>query len=992
DPAGVSGNLDEYTMYGDVAEEINLGIFNVYNGVDGTGAGDMEAADYDTGTVSGSNVPVDAARSLVGGYTVETSVPENTPMAPDNAGVVDGYVLTSNDDGTVSWQVGSSVLNAGDLTDVDTTGVGEPDATKGDLLKNYLVYNSTAKEYLADVGYVHPSGDGNKHVPSNSTPGRLGKVLTSTDEIGVYSWAAPQASSDGLVDGDFNGSSVLMKTDGNGTYSVDTTTYATTDAELGDFTNSAGFITGLTNEEIRDQYEANDGVERYTTADMNTVDLLSGTTSVNLDDVLTANDVSGELSSVNKLITQVGNTATSTSYTPLVDGHLSSTNLQEAVDALDVRYTVAEKSILNMGLTADSFSLTNAGAEVNNLFTAGMSTAASKNSVYIATGTDYGINLTYAEDPANLIEGRLSAIASVEINAGDVVTLTVGIKDSGGNLTMMADTFETHIGAAGKDVAGVFELSFSAYITGLSNGDTIQFFLRSNGNANIVSHSFTVSWEGAPEGTIVASTTSFIHNDLLEKNASNQHNVNSIYTGTVGNDAKPLGNVLLEMDKGVESVTQMVGSLSSAQAEAAQVSTQTVSTADVQVNFTTIVQSDDPTVFELDNGLSYVVAKEPGKYATSGRLELKSSNINPVVITTSWDDVFTNAEVSTASYSITNAVGESTVLYTNMAIEVTQAMIDATGNGYVELRAMIRANLTGYDLTKFQTFVTANVESGGASGTTDHNLLTNRDIDEQHTYSSIWNGVDGKSLVDDLALKADYISDQTLAATGCLSISGSTFTLTKGNGSTEDVTIPDGVGTLYGISNSDDGVTSGTKLLLSPDSGDATFVELIGGTNVTVTSDDSDTITFSATDTKVTVDASAVQGNTANAMSSSGAWTHANVNHAPSNAEANVDGNWNASSGEDGYIANKPDVRKNNLASSDEPTVDDGVLLGYGNGSIWIDISTDTYYVCVDAAEGAAVWNTDEDTSYTLYPAEAAVLGGVMVPDNGGLAIDISGN
>ncbi|RKY55909.1 MAG: hypothetical protein DRP93_02435, partial [Candidatus Neomarinimicrobiota bacterium] len=38
DPAGVSGNLDEYTMYGDVAEEINLGIFNVYNGVDGAGA------------------------------------------------------------------------------------------------------------------------------------------------------------------------------------------------------------------------------------------------------------------------------------------------------------------------------------------------------------------------------------------------------------------------------------------------------------------------------------------------------------------------------------------------------------------------------------------------------------------------------------------------------------------------------------------------------------------------------------------------------------------------------------------------------------------------------------------------------------------------------------------------------------------------------------------------------------------------------------------
>lgn len=49
-------------------------------------------------------------------------------------------------------------------------------------------YTTAEKQKLASLeNYVHPTSDGNKHVPANGTT-NAGKVLVATDQAGVYEW------------------------------------------------------------------------------------------------------------------------------------------------------------------------------------------------------------------------------------------------------------------------------------------------------------------------------------------------------------------------------------------------------------------------------------------------------------------------------------------------------------------------------------------------------------------------------------------------------------------------------------------------------------------------------------------------------------------------------------------------------------------------------------------------------------------------------------
>lgn len=47
---------------------------------------------------------------------------------------------------------------------------------------------------------------------------------------------------------------------------------------------------------------------------------------------------------------------------------------------------------------------------------------------------------------------------------------------------------------------------------------------------------------------------------------------------------------------------------------------------------------------------------------------------------------------------------------------------------------------------------------------------------------------------------------------------------------------------------------------------------------------------------------------------------------------------------------------KSNFAATVTPTVGDDTGDGYAVGSLWVDLNTDTGYLCCDAALGAAVW------------------------------------
>lgn len=65
---------------------------------------------------------------------------------------------------------------------------------------------------------------------------------------------------------------------------------------------------------------------------------------------------------------------------------------------------------------------------------------------------------------------------------------------------------------------------------------------------------------------------------------------------------------------------------------------------------------------------------------------------------------------------------------------------------------------------------------------------------------------------------------------------------------------------------------------------------------------------------------------------------------------------------------------KNNFAATAAPGVGDDSADGYEVGSTWIDVTANLAYTCVDATEGAAIWNLTGDSG--IDPAELALLNG----------------
>jgi hypothetical protein len=53
-----------------------------------------------------------------------------------------------------------------------------------------------------------------------------------------------------------------------------------------------------------------------------------------------------------------------------------------------------------------------------------------------------------------------------------------------------------------------------------------------------------------------------------------------------------------------------------------------------------------------------------------------------------------------------------------------------------------------------------------------------------------------------------------------------------------------------------------------------------------------------------------------------------------------------------------------NLSVTTAPTVNDDVTLGYGVGSLWVNVTLDHIYLCTDATDGAAVWQRMVDDAF----------------------------
>lgn len=62
---------------------------------------------------------------------------------------------------------------------------------------------------------------------------------------------------------------------------------------------------------------------------------------------------------------------------------------------------------------------------------------------------------------------------------------------------------------------------------------------------------------------------------------------------------------------------------------------------------------------------------------------------------------------------------------------------------------------------------------------------------------------------------------------------------------------------------------------------------------------------------------------------------------------------------------------KGNYSATTDPTVNDDTGAGYGVGSAWVNTTTDTAFVCLDASSGAAVW--DQISLVAKYNTSATV-------------------
>lgn len=79
-----------------------------------------------------------------------------------------------------------------------------------------------------------------------------------------------------------------------------------------------------------------------------------------------------------------------------------------------------------------------------------------------------------------------------------------------------------------------------------------------------------------------------------------------------------------------------------------------------------------------------------------------------------------------------------------------------------------------------------------------------------------------------------------------------------------------------------------------------------------------------------------------------------------------------------------------NIAATTDPGVNDDVSVGYTVGSVWINVTLDKGFVCVDSTDGAAVWiqttssgATDADAVHDNVAAEISVLTEKVTPVSG---------
>ena len=126
--------------------------------------------------------------------TAPLQVESTTVVANLNADLLDGQEGSYYAPETRTT-IGTLVNSAdGKTTPVDGDMLAIVDSEATNIIEKvtWANHKATLKIYFDNIynNYAHPTGDGNLHVPANSTTND-GNVLTATQTAGTYAWETP---------------------------------------------------------------------------------------------------------------------------------------------------------------------------------------------------------------------------------------------------------------------------------------------------------------------------------------------------------------------------------------------------------------------------------------------------------------------------------------------------------------------------------------------------------------------------------------------------------------------------------------------------------------------------------------------------------------------------------------------------------------------------------------------------------------------------------
>jgi hypothetical protein len=202
-------------------------IFTAWNKSTGISITASQVSDFDTEVANNTAVALNTAKVTNATHTGE---------------VTGSGALTIANDVVTNAKLGNMVVNT--IKGRITTGTGDPEDLTAAQVRTIINVADGANNY------VHPTGDGNLHVPANSTT-NSGKVLTAGATAGVYTWEVMTSGT----------------TDHTALSNIGTNTHAQIDTALTRLVNTSGTNTGDQDLKLADNASAatslNVGSQRY---------------------------------------------------------------------------------------------------------------------------------------------------------------------------------------------------------------------------------------------------------------------------------------------------------------------------------------------------------------------------------------------------------------------------------------------------------------------------------------------------------------------------------------------------------------------------------------------------------------------------------------------------------------------------------------------------------------------------------------------------------